>query len=131
MTVADIAMDLEVAEDAVRLSLVQNSAQYRAEVRKDEAGEKDVFNDLIMTRAARVMEQLLDSEDDQVRYRASKFVIDEHRGRNDAAVKGLKAAQQLGVSVMQINEAIQKARRMRLRERTTQAIPVAAEVLAG
>lgn len=115
MSVDDIAVDLGVEPDAVRLSLTQNSARYRNAVKRGERGEDEVFTDMICNRAARVMEQLLDSEEDIVRFRASKFVIDEYKGRNDAAVRGLKAAQQLGVSVLQINEAIRKARLMRLR----------------
>lgn len=118
MSVDEIAGDLELESDAVRLSLTQHSATYRSMIRHGSAengGESRVFNDLIATRAAKVMEQLLDSDEDQVRFRAARFVIDEHKGRNDAAIRGLKAAQQLGVSVLQINEAIKKARLMRLR----------------
>lgn len=114
MAIAEIAMDLGYDEDAVRLSLTQNSASYRNTLRVGDEREVQIFNQLIEGRAARVMEQLLDSDDDQVRYRAAKFVIDERKGRNDAAVKGLKAAQNLGLGVLQLNEALRKARASRL-----------------
>lgn len=125
MSVEEIAGDLELESDAVRLSLTQHSATYRGMVRSGGAcgsAEPSVFNELIANRAARVMEQLLDSDEDQVRFRAARFVIDEHKGRNDAAVRGLKAAQALGVSVLQINEAVKKARLMRLRTQAERGV---------
>ena len=114
MVVDEIAADLGYDADAVRLSLTQNSAMYRNTLRVGSEKEAQIFSQIIEGRAARVMEQLLDSDDDQVRFRAARFVIDERKGRNDAAVRGLKEAQRLGVGVLALNAALKRARQLRL-----------------
>ena len=88
---------------------------YKSSLRDAENTERKVFGELVANRAASVMEQLLYAEDEGVRYRAAKFVIDEHRGRNDAAVANMKAMQNVGIGILQLNAAVQKARMMRVR----------------
>jgi len=115
LTPEDIAADLSLETDAVRMVLSQYSANYKSSLRESGNTERKVFNELVANRAASVMEQLLYAEDESVRYRAAKFVIDEHRGRNDAAVANMKAMQNVGIGILQLNTAVQKARMMRLR----------------
>ena len=110
MSVTDIAEDMGLEQDAVRLSLTGNSAAYRNTLRRGAGEERALFNDMILKRAAATMEQLMDSPEESVRFRASKFVIDEIKGRNDAAVRGLAATQNLGIGVQALNEALRAAR---------------------
>lgn len=114
MSIAEIAIDLGLAEDAVRMSLAQTSSAYRTEVRSGNGRESDVFDAMMERRAARVIGELLDCDDQAVRFRAAKFVVDERKGRNDAAVRGLRDIQQIGVSVLEINAAIKRAKESRL-----------------
>jgi predicted nucleic acid-binding protein len=116
MRIEEIAADLTVEPEAVRVSLAQNSAQYRNELRMGESGERQLFEDFAEKQAVRVMQDLLAADDEAVRLRAAKFIIDERKGRNDAAVRGLKAMQNVGISVQQFNEALLRARRQRTLE---------------
>ena len=45
MRIEEIAADLTVEPEAVRVSLAQNSAQYRNELRMGESGERQLFED--------------------------------------------------------------------------------------
>ncbi len=118
MGVDDIAIDLGLEEDAVRMCLTQNSGAYRNTLRVGKGEERKYFDDLIAKRASQAMEILLDSQEDAVKYRAAKFIMDEHSGRNDASVKSLRDVQSLGIGVLQLNAALLKARQQisRVRE---------------
>jgi len=132
MSVEDISQDLGLEKEAVRMSLAQHSAQYRTELRSGKGEEKALFEDFVMSKAKRVMGQLLECEDSGTQFRAAKFIIDENTGRNNAAVRGLAATRQLGISVTELNEALLRARRQRLQSRAVdiqevkQLSPVAA-----
>jgi hypothetical protein len=110
MSVADIAEDMRLDADAVRMSLAQTSATYRVELRQGKVEEKAFFENAVAKRAAETMEQLLDSPEESVKFRAAKFIMDEYKGRNDAAVKGLRSMQNLGIGVLQLNEALRRSR---------------------
>lgn len=133
MSVEDISLDLGLEKEAVRLSLAQHSATYRTELRSSKGEEKQLFEDFMMKKAQRVMGQLLDSEDSQTQFRAAKFIIDENTGRNNAAVRGLAATRQLGISVTELNEALIRARQQRMRARAVdvQEIKQLSPVTAG
>ena len=115
MSVRDIALDLNLDQAAVRLSLAQNSSEYRVELRSGRGEEKQLFEEMVMMRAKRVMGELLTSDDSQTQFRAAKFIIDENTGRNNAAVRGLAATRQLGLSVNELNDALRRARQQRVR----------------
>ena len=115
MSVEDIALDLNLDQAAVRLSLAQNSSSYRVELRSGKGEEKQLFEEMVMMRAKRVMGELLTSDDSQTQFRAAKFIIDENTGRNNAAVRGLAATRQLGISVNELNDALRRARMQRVR----------------
>ena len=114
MSAEDIAVDLSLDVNAVRMSLAQYSAVYRTELRSGKGEEKGLFEDFVMTKAKRVMGSLLDSEDSVTQFRAAKFIIDENTGRNNAAVRGLSAARNLGISVVELNDALRRARQQRI-----------------
>lgn len=127
MSVEDIALDLGLDQAAVRMSLAQHSAAYRVELRSGRGNEQAMFEDFVMNKAKRVMGELLTSEDSQTQFRAAKFIIDENTGRNNAAVRGLAATRQLGISVNELNEALRRARQQRVRPAQIIDVPAAIE----
>lgn len=104
-----IAEMLELDSTAIKTALMQNSPRFRKDV-KD--GVKE-FTETDYTRAKQVIANLLDSENDSVRLRAAKFVVDENKGRNDARVAAMQALalkEAPKVNVLMINETFLKAR---------------------
>jgi len=119
----EIASNLELELGAVLLSLSAESSKYRREMAVEQKSkgeivkEEDVqlFNTADVSDAAAVIANLMrDSEDEHVRMRAAKFVVNEGKGRNDT-----KAVKNLNVSVNYINEQMQRARAAKDRAKET------------
>lgn len=131
MSVQDIADDMGLDADAVRMSLAQTSCAYRVELKQGKVEEKNFFENAVAKRAAETMEQLLDSPEESVKFRAAKFIMDEYKGRNDAAVKGLRNMQQLGIGVLQLNEALRRSREQLAKSRMNGGVIDVGEVKAA
>lgn len=88
---------------AVKSVLMQFSSAYRKAVKK---GEEDGFSEDEEMRARQVIAQLAQyAEDDNLRFRASKYIRDDKKGRLDV----VKKQKGLNINVLMINAEIQKA----------------------
>lgn len=90
------------------MALLQYSTKYRQILQQDakEGGEASkTFQTEDYEAAKRVMSSLLGSRDENVALRASKFIINEHKGRHDIA-----AAQGININVHEFNRVLQQAR---------------------
>lgn len=90
-------------KDAILLILASESSKFRSQAKKD----CTLFSKDTKDSAAMVMEELLSAEQESVRYRAAKFIINECAGRNDVNVQSFKG---LNVNIMNINLRLQKAK---------------------
>lgn len=116
MSPEDIAQDLGYSLEAVKMVLLQHSQEFsdkalsvangkRAEA-ESEAADEPVFTkaDLAIAKAT-IKALAAGAEAEAVRYRASEFIINEVKGRND-----LKALHNNNFNVVMIQEAMTKAR---------------------
>lgn len=110
----EIAEALECELGAVELVLAQSSAKYRASKAIAQTGSNSnkaigqtrLFDDEQAAEAARVLlQQMQYSEDEHIRQKAARFVIDEVKGRND-----VKNIRHLTLNVNSINDQMRRAR---------------------
>jgi hypothetical protein len=98
----EIASSLEFDENAVKMVLASESALYRRNVSE----KKETFSPEDAEEAALTMRSLMySSEQDAVRYRCAKYILDERAGRHD--VQGLAGT---NININLINERLQQAR---------------------
>lgn len=88
----------ELHRDAIELCLVQNSVLYRKKLKNKE----ETFSDSAKIRAEARIEQMLDSTDEHIAFKAAKLVLDEKKGLRD--VRGFK---NIHLTVQQIQQNIQ------------------------
>jgi hypothetical protein len=120
MEVAEIGEEFDIPIEAVKLCLLQNSRAYYSSVKESSSGdgvceelvgvsntnEPELFDAQDMNAARDAIRSLVYSEIDNVRLKASKFIIDEKKGRND-----LKAVRDIGISVGILAERFKQARK--------------------
>lgn len=112
----DLGMPLEaIAEDqglditAVKLALIQGSQKYRNSLntsiaRNNHSNETFLPDDVEI--AKQTLASLMSADNEGVRYRAAKFILNESKGRNDT-IRGIS---QVNVNVFAINEQLKRAR---------------------
>lgn len=84
LAIEELASVFSIEPEAVKLALVNGSTKYRAELKKDPS----LFTEADLDSAVMTMNQLLTAEQEGVRYRAAKFIINEKKGRHD--IKNVK-----------------------------------------
>lgn len=102
LTIQELATEFEMEEETIKMALLQGSAKYNKEVKEDTS----LFNKEDQETASRVMRELMFSEDDNTKYRAAKFVINESKGRHDI----INALKDTKVSAVMINAMMLRAR---------------------
>lgn len=117
LSIADIASEFRLSELEIKMCLAQFSRVYRDAV--EEEGEKvlDGFREQDNAQALDVIRELmLTSDDNNLRFRAAKFLRQDVTGRLDS----MKGIRDLNINVMAFNEQMEK---MRLsKERTMKVI---------
>lgn len=108
LSVKEIAEQFQIEEESVRIALAADSGEFRKELKKDKT-----FTEETLDNAVQVMSTLLFSEHDHVKLKASKFIINEHKGRHD--VKNLKT---LSINVNLINTQMRRAKEALQKTRT-------------
>lgn len=107
MTIEDIAIGLQLEKEQVELALAQGSVKYRKDVKEN----PELFSKSTLELARMKMEECLQAEtedgrpDYHVIYRASKFVINEAKGRHD-----IKAVQNLHINVGSLTMQVKNAK---------------------
>jgi hypothetical protein len=82
LTIEQIAEATEMDKEAVELALMHGSVIFRKQAKKD----PKLFSEDTFETAKMVMESLcLGAENEGVKLKAAKFIIDENLGRNNAA----------------------------------------------
>lgn len=97
-----LSKTFNIDEESIRLSLLNKSIKFRKN--KDETFDDEIYNN-----AKLVMSQLLFAENESVKYRTSKFIINEKLGRNENKHIG-KDFKNITINVLQINEQLKKAK---------------------
>jgi hypothetical protein len=95
--------------EAVKLALAGSSTRYRKELRKDDT----IFTDEEFDMAKRGMVELAKrAEVEAVKFRALKFVIDEHMGRNktESAKGAINNINIVNVHVQKARQALAKSK---------------------
>jgi len=116
-----IAEQLNLDEVTVKTILLQYSKVYRKQNRtpaddeetEEQKKEKNIkFSSSELEYAHRAMVDLIDSEDEHIKFKASRFVIDEKRGRHDVDARRASelALQGATVNVLVIDNTMRKAR---------------------
>src|SRR2546430_16252446 len=101
MSIEDIAKEFSLEVEAVKMTLISGSTKYRRALKE----EKELFTKSDLEAASQIMSSLLYAENEAVRYRASRFIINEKCGRND-----VKELQNVNLNVNLINMQLSKAR---------------------
>lgn len=110
-----ISASLDIEKGAVELVLVGNSSKYRSQlaaiqnngvVNTTTLANTNLFNNDEVQEAARVFISQMMSDDEHIRQRAAKFIINEAKGRNDT--KNVKNITQVNVNI--VNEQMLRAR---------------------
>ncbi len=114
LSVSDIAVELDLEPEAVKTILIQNSQIFN----KNLALDKETFTDVDYEAAKEAMKSCLYSEESAVVFRASQFIINEKKGRNDP-VKSIKTAGNFNVLIInnqmkRAKEAIAKSKNKRV-----------------
>jgi hypothetical protein len=131
MSVEDIASETGYDLTAVKTALMQCSKKFCQDsgINGRDATHKvleDLFGaeDVMLAKDA-ITSLSRGSEVDAVRFRASRFIIDEVKGRND-----VRALQKLNINVTVFNEQLARAKEQRklARERVKKSIDVTSEV---
>lgn len=116
LDISQISDALDLEKGAVEFALVSNSSKYRQSLAVKETGKTDgvsisrtnLFNNDEVNEAARVFIAQLMSEDEHIRQKAAKFIINESKGRHDT-VKNLKQVNtQFNVTI--VNDQLKRAR---------------------
>lgn len=112
---AEIAEALGLDTGAVILALSSSSVQFRADRSKEQHGESvnsttlsktELFHiDDVREAASTITSLMKYSDEDNVRMRASKFIINESAGRHD-----VRAVNNLNINVNYINDQMKRAR---------------------
>lgn len=103
MTPEEIAETEDLDLSAVKGILMQNSAKYRKACKKD---IDFCFDDDEALAAKQVIANLMRySEDENLRFRAAKYCLDDKKGRLDV----VKQQTGLNINVLQFNEHMQQA----------------------
>lgn len=102
ISVEDLSSEFHMPIDVIRIALASGSSKYRNEIKSGK-----IFADDVVENAKMVMGQLLMSENDSVRYRAGKFIINESEGRHSVATQMGGMTFNLNL----INEQFSKAKR--------------------
>lgn len=104
MSPAEIATALDYEESSVKLVLASASTVYRQRHAKGSAEETFSVNEYDLAR--RTMSELLETaENEAVKYRCAKYIIDETKGRNN--INPLAGVQ---VNINVLNETVKRAR---------------------
>ena len=98
--------------ESVKISLLQNSAKYRQDIKTPE-NNKDFTDDELET-AKITMARCMNAEDEHLAFKAAKFVFNERKGRHN--VRSLLKNVNLNVNL--INVQMQKAREAKTRALT-------------
>jgi hypothetical protein len=101
LSLEELSQVFSMEAETIKLALVQGSAKYREELKKDPA----LFNDGDLQSAVMTMTQLLTAEEAGVKFRAAKFIINEKMGRHN-----IKNVQQLNINVNLFNNQLKKAK---------------------
>lgn len=97
-----IAEVLSLDEHSVKMVLISNSSAFRKAMKAD----KTLFTSSDLAKAKDRMSELMYSESDGVSFRASKFVINEAKGRHD-----VRSIQNVNINVNILNEQIANAKK--------------------
>ncbi len=110
LTPEQISQDQEIDISVVKLALSQHSTIYRAALREQE----ETFSEDEYTAAKQAIASLIYAEDEATRLRASKFIVDEVKGRNAIVSKRTGAILGNGTpttfNILIINQQMQRAR---------------------
>jgi hypothetical protein len=106
----------ELSIEAIQMALAAGSVDYRADVRKGE----QLFPEETKKAALMTMTQLLYAEEATLRYRASKFIINETEGRHNI-VNNLQKGGNINVNI--INVQLQKAQEALKRAKSIEPKP--------
>jgi len=106
------ALGDEMCIESVKISLLQNSAKYRQDIKTPE-NNKDFTDDELET-AKITMARCMNAEDEHLAFKAAKFVFNERKGRHN--VRSLLKNVNLNVNL--INVQMQKAREAKTRALT-------------
>lgn len=101
LSLKELSEVFSMEEETIKLALVQGSSKYREELKKDPT----LFNDGDLQSAVMTMTQLLTAEEEGVKFRAAKFIINEKMGRHN-----IKNVQQLNINVNLFNDKMKKAK---------------------
>lgn len=99
--IEDLAKEFFVEPEAIKVVLASGSVKYREGIK-----DKKIFTEDTVEHAKMVMGDLLHAENESVKYRASKFIINESEGRNTVN----KTLGQVNLNLTLINQHFQKAR---------------------
>lgn len=108
-SVEEISKDRGLELEAVKAGLMQCSPKYRKLCGKEDVIVEDGLNftDEQLSRVNEVIFELaVASEDEHLRFKAATYVRDDKKGRKEI----IKAQQQGGFNILQINNLIQEAR---------------------
>jgi hypothetical protein len=119
MTPEQIAADQSIPLAVVKDTLLRYSDTYR-QLFKSESGpattvppkcSPELFTADHLEQAKECMANLLYGENEGIRYRASRFIIDELKGRNDAKVGSGISSREVNIQVINlINDQLTRAR---------------------
>lgn len=85
----------------VKMALIAGSSKYRSLARKS---KDETFTDADFEEAKFIMKSCLFAENEAVKYRAAKYIIDDKRGRHDLTV-----VKDANVNVTLVNLQLQRA----------------------
>ena len=103
LSVEEIAEQQELDVTAVKAALLQSSAKYRAQSKKEDELNFTPDEQAIAKRV--IAELAMGAEDDHVRLRAAKYLRDDAKGRLD-----LGKASDLRINVLQFNQILVRAK---------------------
>lgn len=108
LSLQDIAEQLDTPLDTVKIALLQYSPKFREDIKTDKT--KD-FTDDELEVAKQAISRLMYAEDDNIAFKAAKFIFQERKGRNDPRT----LIKNVNLNVTLINTQMQKAREAKQR----------------
>lgn len=102
LSITELAETFNMEEETIKLALVGGSAVYREQLKSDPS----LFNDHDLQSAVITMSSLLTAEQENVKFRAAKFIINEKLGRHNS----LKNVQKLNINVNLIADQMKRAK---------------------
>jgi hypothetical protein len=103
-TIEEIAEVFEMDKQAIEMALIGGSAKYRKEIKKS---EKTFSEDLEEFAKAKMGQLLFTEGNENIVYKASKFIINENKGRHDL-VKNIQGA---NININLFNVELEKAKK--------------------